>query len=189
MLVLQPEMKHLDTSFTINVVNAGAVESIPLNGILQSDASNGRVGNRAHIHKVMIRGFVSLTASVDSNDVVRVIIFQDKQASGTTPTVAQILQTASTNSFRNRDTTKRFNILYDHRMQWESNSLDVAGTAFVVPQTLFENFKNVDFVTQWTADAATFAAISTNSIGILTISKEADDSDVLCIVRVSYSDV
>ncbi len=186
---MQPEMKHIDTSYTVNVVNAGAVESIPINGILQSDASNGRVGNRAHIHKVMIRGFVTPTSGVDSNDLVRVIIFQDKQASGNTATVAQILQTASTNSFRNRDTTKRFNILFDQRFAWQSGSLDVAGTGFVTPQTLVENFKNVDFVTQWTADAATFAAISTNSIGLLTISKEADDSDLSCIVRVSYSDV
>ncbi len=183
------EVKHFDASVNINIVSAGAVRTTPLNGILEGLSQAARIGARINITKVMFRGHLSPAATTDDGDVVRVIFFQDKQCSGTTPDVADILSSADEHSFRTSTTTKRFVILADFFETWSANSLDVAGTAFVEKFTPVVFFKDTNIPVQYTTSAATFAAISTNSIGVLTISREGDASNLVGIFRCSFTDV
>ncbi len=185
----QAEVKHHDVAIAENIVNAGAVLSTPLNGIIEGNSNATRDGSKIHVHRVAFRGFTSPVATSDGADVVRIIFFLDKQCSGQTPTVANLLSTASHNAFRDPVTTERFTFLKDIHMSYTSNTLDVAGTGFLENWVTIDWFKDVDFVTQYQVNAATFAAISTNSIGLLTLSKEADASSVVGIFRVSYTDV
>ncbi len=104
--MVKPELKHFDTVVQVaSILAAGGVDGTPLNVMLQGDASNSRDGARVHIHKVMFRGTISPAAATDGNDVVRVILFQDIQASGTIPTPGLILQSLDENSFKHRDRT------------------------------------------------------------------------------------
>ncbi len=189
LVMITPEVKHHDLTIAEPIFNAGAVDGTPWNAMLEGLGSEQRIGSKIHIHKVSFRGFLAPTAATDGEDVVRMLVVQDKQASGQTPTVANVLQTASTSSFRNRDTTKRFNILYDERFVWSTNTIDVAGTALIEKNVLIEFFKEVDIEVQYLSSASTFAAINTNSIFLLTLSKEADDTTLNGIARISFTDV
>ncbi len=189
--MIEPEVKHHDLPASPNIVNAGAVFGTPVNALLEGLGSEQRIGSKIHIHKVMWKGILTPSATTDDGDVVRIMVVQDKQASGNTPTVAQVLQTASPNSFRNRETTKRFVILYDKRVAWDSRSVAVENppTTFVQRHVLMEFYKDVDIEVQYLVSASTFAGISTNSIFLLTISTEADATSLSSIFRISYTDV
>ncbi len=188
--MVKPEPKHFDTVVNVTaILSAGGVDATPLNVILQGDASNSRDGARVHIHKVMFRGTISLKIAGDADDVVRVIIFQDTQASGTTPTPGLILQSLDENSFKHRDRTQRFIFLADWRIGYSVNSLNVAGTGFVPKLTTIEMFKDTNFETYFIANTSVFGAISKNSVGILTIAQNDDTSKLIGIARVTYTDV
>ncbi len=190
-IMVEPEVKHHDVGQSPSIVNAGAVFGTPINGMLEGLGSEQRIGSKVHIHKVSFKGILTPTDTTDDGDVVRLMVVQDKQASGQTPTVANVLQSASPQSFRNRETTKRFNILFDKRIAWDSRSVGVENppTTFVQRHLLVEFFKDVDIEVQYLSSAATYAAISTNSIFLLTISSEAGATDLSGNFRVSFTDV
>ncbi len=188
-LIIEPEVKHHDLAVGENIVSAGAIKAIPVNAMLEGLGSEQRVGSKVHCNKISFKAVLKPTATTDDGDTVRIMCVQDKQASGNTPTVANVLQSASVHSFRNRETTKRFVILFDKRFTWDSRTLDVAGTAFAERHVLVEFFKEVNFETQYLVSAATFGGISTNSVFLLTISEEADASTLTGIFRTSYTDV
>ncbi len=190
LVIRRPEVKHHDVAnFTINMVSAGAVKSAPLNGILNGNTDGTRVGDKIHVHKVSYRGFIQPTDVTDSDDVVRIIFFQDKQASATTPTMGQILETVTVSSFRQKKRLQRFVILADFFVMWNAQTLNVATSGFAKTRIPIEFFKNVDFETHYISDAATFAGISTNSIGVATVSLGGDATTMIGTSRIAYTDV
>lgn len=189
-LARPPEVKHLDVNVDIAIAGAGAVLATPLNGVLEALTQNGRQGNTIHIHRVAFRGHTLPAADTDTNDLVRIIFFVDHQASGTTPTVAKLLHAATTDAFREESTMARFTILQDFFFSWSTNSISIAGTpTFVSKQTVVQFFKKVNFETHYLQSANTFAAITKNSIGVLTISDSAQDTNLEGVFRISFTDV
>ncbi len=189
LVLRQPEVKHLDFVLLTAVTSSGVIELV--NGVLIGTSNSSRIGNKIHIHKVMIRGFSFLTDTTDDGDVVRLLLVEDRSAAGTTPTVANVLDTVSTSSFKNQNTMNRFNFIWDHRFAWDSRSVAVENppTTFVQKHTIFEGFKRTNIVTEYTSSVVTFAAISTSSIFLLSLSNEAGAITISGRVRISYTDV
>lgn len=190
-VVRQPELKQFDVNVDVDITSTGGVLATPLNGILTGTTAASRVGNRVQIKRVAFRGHLHQTDTTDGTDIVRVIWFFDKQTSGSVAAIGEILNTTTTDSFRESDTTKRFIILHDEYMAWNAfmNNSTNPPTFFVDQRSPILWFKDVNLETQYLSSAATYAAISTGGIGILTISEETGSTSITGVFRVSYTDV
>lgn len=94
-------------------------------GIAQGNGYENRVGSKTYIHSLDIKATLggdtaSLIAERDC-DIARIVLFVDRQANGTTPTWADLMDTRTTSinnltdAFRNLENTSRFQVLFDKR--------------------------------------------------------------------------
>lgn len=81
--LINVEQKHVDT--TTSTTNTYNGTLVTFNEIAQGDTDNTRDGDSLLNKKINIKGFIVAAASGAINDVVRIIIFKDKQNTITTP--------------------------------------------------------------------------------------------------------
>jgi len=96
-----------------------------LNGLVQGPAVFERLGTRVKLVGLMMRLIVHPARTNTSlSESIRFLVVYDRQVNGTTPTLADVLQTRTTanavtnvvDSPPNWDKRHRFIILYDHRI-------------------------------------------------------------------------
>ncbi len=97
-LSLQQEKKFKDTVVADAVVSATGFISTSLNLVVQGVDEEERIGRKIIIRSISARFEVFLPslsniADLDGGDVVRIMIFIDKQANGAMPSVTDILET------------------------------------------------------------------------------------------------
>lgn len=115
--VARGEMYYLDTSNATEAISyAGDITLV--SGIAQGDDANNRSGNSCMPRSLELRAEMTGNGSSIGNGVtMRCLIVQDKENTGTTPTVADILQTTGstlvTTSPYNVDHLARYHILFD----------------------------------------------------------------------------
>lgn len=117
--MINSEKKYVDIVDTSSPSTAGTVNLI--NQIAQGDDVNQRDGNSVLCAYVKHR-MVAKINTVATSTSFRLMIVIDTANQGSTPAVADILQTVSTTSNINVDNSKRFWILYD-----KLTSLDING--------------------------------------------------------------
>ena len=81
-----------------------------LNTIPQGAGTSERVGRRIALKGLQCRGRMENNSTATANDVAYLIVY-DKRPEGTVPVVTDILETASSASMNNNDTSSRFRIL------------------------------------------------------------------------------
>jgi len=136
------------------------------NAIVQGDGDNNREGNIIHIKRLKFL----FTAFDSVPSLVRVIVFVDRQANGSTPTVTDVLDSASYLAQYSELNVvghggSRFTILWDHT--WTVNP-QIAATA-TYGSTFAKDFTMKMPVT-YIANAGTAADVSKNNIWLLSIS-------------------
>ncbi len=172
-------MGLLNTEFkAIDIANSGTVSTtagfVLLNGSAPGDDFDTRDGRQVRIKSIQI----TLTYFQHSSAVVtqiRAIVFLDKQPNETTPTVTELLDTATMVSFRNLNFRKRFVILRD-----EVFTMSDSGSKMGI----WKYYKQIDAKTVFDAGTAgTIADITTNAIFLMLLSTEA--TNLLNVTRVS----
>lgn len=129
-----------------------------------------RVGAKISITAVQYHLEASLDAAETGSNLVRVILFCDKQSNGSAPTVTNILQNADFLSFRNLDNLQRFDILDDTVLELNA-SAGVSGT--LIGDSVYKGvYKKVDYVASFASAAG--AVPLTNNIGMLVIAKNTN---------------
>lgn len=108
--LINVEKKFFDVTQQINYTATGTV--YPLTQIAQGDAYNQRNGNSLKIKSLFLR-FQNQLNPVQSNDVVRVMLFIDTQNNGNTPLVTDVLQNAGIISPINYLNGSRFRVIMD----------------------------------------------------------------------------
>lgn len=173
------EMKWLDVSVadgTIatsgDILNSGTIVVVP-QGTTQSE----RIGRMIMIKKILLKYQLVLPNSTDmseTSDVIRVILYMDKQCNGATATVADILQSASFQAFRALDNSKRFTILMDRTEALTTPCAAGNGTANDSGRVLrFKRFyKNCSIPIEYNSTTGAITEIRSNNLGILTISSK-----------------
>lgn len=99
-----------------NDTSGGGGTIYQLDGIPSGLGDQQRQGNKVFIQNInvkIISFLTNQTAASISGDVLRLILFKDNQSNGSSPTVGQVLQTASILSHYNWDNQLRFEILED----------------------------------------------------------------------------
>lgn len=173
---------------TTNILSGGVIFS-SLNLIPQGTTDTTRIGRKCTIKRIMMRGIMTNSAAADDGDVVRIIIYHDKQCNGTAATAVMILETADVKAFRNLDNSKRFTIIKDWYTAWNSHSLDVAGSGFAITRRTLSFYKNCSIPLTFDNTTGALTEIRDNNIGILFISQQADDTNLEWTSRISFSDV
>lgn len=113
------ELKYFDTPITSTDAPTGGVIVPTLNLITQGAGSSDRIGRKAFVKRIQIKGHVVLKTESDvtpglaSGDRIRVMVYLDKQCNGTAATVGQLLQKTELNSWRDMEQVDRFRILHD----------------------------------------------------------------------------
>ncbi len=119
-----------------DVVSAGpSVLSSTLNDIPIGTSASTRIGRKCTITNIYIRltfqyivlTIASLVAVEQSQELIRIILYQDKQSNKANDSavtkVAQLLTAETYDAFRNLNNSQRFNILYDKTFNWNALAL------------------------------------------------------------------
>ncbi len=174
------EMKFHDVAInSVAVANTWTIfNSGSINLIAQGTTESERIGRKVTIKKILIRVLMTQPTHTNlaaSDDLVRWVVYVDKQANGATAAsdgIAGIMVADSPNTFRTLANTGRFAILLDQVVNM--NVMAAAGngtandTAEIIKQRKF--FKSVNIPLEFNSTAGAITEIRSNNIGVMAIS-------------------
>lgn len=187
------EFKFKDTTKAqASTATAGAIFTDTLLAMVEGNTDSTRIGNRITVRSVMLRGTAMLPAATDSantSQVVRIILYLDRQANGATATVADILASADYRSFNNLDNSDRFRTLAEETVDLVAQGAVPTGAALTfgkVRQSFFLKAKlNIDV--KYKANGGDITDLASTNIGVFVIG-ESNFATVGYIARVRYTD-
>jgi len=108
------ELNYVDLAFNSYVLNTtGSITLIAT--IAQGTTVNQRVGKKAFLKSLLLRGFVTAGTTGTTADATTLIIY-DKRPTGALPAITDILTSANSIAFMNDNNTSRFRVL--RRYDW-----------------------------------------------------------------------
>lgn len=163
--------------FNLANVNAtGTVSSTgeifpTVNNIGQGTNESQRIGRKCTIRSLQWHYTITLpvAASAIGDDVIRVILYLDKQANGAAALVTDVLYVADYNAFYNPENMGRFRILMDR-----SHAINAtAGDANRFSKTYQGHFsKRCTVPLEFSQSTGALTEIKSNNIGVLFISMQ-----------------
>lgn len=191
------ELKFLDNTLpTVDPIPDTGIVFNSLNLIQEGITESNRVGRSAIIKSIGWRYILTLPEFGDTNqpkqgDIVRVILFLDKQCNGATASVTKILETATVLSFNNLANKDRFLILYDkiHDLKYQTMASETSGK--VSYGTMQEHtclYKTMDTTIEFSGASGDITTIQSNNFGVLLISLDASAS-IESQIRIRFTDV
>ena len=187
------ELKFFDgTKASTATGTGGTIFNDSLVLIQQGAGESNRIGRKCVVKSIHLRGQVLLAAKTSSNqtsDVVRIMLYWDKQTNGAAATVANILASADSDAFRNLQNSGRFRILYDKWTNMSALSGQGDGTTFAYGEVAkhFRINKRCHVPLEFDASTGAITDLTTNNIGVLVIS-QAGAASVEYNWRIRFSD-
>ncbi len=187
------EFKFLDSDKDDAVVSATGAITTSLNLIAQDVTESDRIGRKVTITKIHCTFSVFLVNEVDKadisgGDIIRVILYVDKQANGADASVTDILESAVFFSYRNLANSTRFQILYDNfftinRRVAMTDGTNTSSTPRVELAPVKIN-RDCNIPIEYDSTAGAITEIKTNNVGLLYISKQGSAGiDTTCRIR------
>ncbi len=181
-----------DAAVAIN----GTIAQVSCLTIAQGNTESQRIGRKLVVKQINWRfeiKFFGATAVAASSDVVRVMLYHDKQANGATATVTGILESDDYQSFNQLANKQRFTILMDRTYSLMSKSGSGRGStdtlAFgedVISDTFFKTC-NIPIEYDNTGTDGAITTMRSSNIGVITLSRDGG-SQFVSKMRVRYSD-
>lgn len=190
------ELKFKDTTVAAALsLIVGTIHSSSLVAIPQDGTESGRVGRKVTVKAVHVRGLSVLAGTSDNNqadDTIRLMLVLDKQANGAAPSVTDILETASIDSFNNLANKSRFRILKDSKIVMNTYSGGLGGTTTdsgnrTLPFEWHINNLNLPIEYDNSATTGALATIRSNNLLVLGISSD-QTATIRFTARVRYTD-
>jgi len=176
------EKKYFDvTNNADQTTTAGEV--IALGALAEGTADNNRLGNELTWKSVGYHFQCTQAVGVSTGGLCRVILFVDRQANGSAPSVTTVLQAADFRSFVNIDYQKRFQILDDTVVSVGANA-GIATAAIVAPVWI-SRWKKLDMAAMF---GTTSTSALTNALFMLVISDVAT-IDFSFVSRARFTDM
>ncbi len=186
------ELKFFDVTIDDAVIATGATVAIAsVNLISQGITETQRIGRKCTIRHIdwRLRLRKAFATSTAGDDVVRVILYLDRQANGATATTTDVLETADFQSFYNLANQNRFRILMDRTCDLNSSAGAGDGTTndtFAWSKTLRFNRK-LRITLEFSDAAGVITNLRSNNIGVLTLSSNGT-SELQSQMRIRFSD-
>ncbi len=177
-VIKRGEFKFHDVAMDdANISTTGTILQDSVNLIAQGTTESTRIGRKCNIRNIHWRYTIQKDAEsvLGGDDVVRVILYLDKQANGAAAAVLDILETADYQSFYNLANSNRFRILMDKT--WDMNAHAGGGNGTAVDSFAFSRStqfrKNCNIPIEFSSTTGALTEIRSNNIGVLTISERA----------------
>lgn len=189
------ELKFKDTTYSASApATTGTITNNTLVGtIAEGTGESERIGRKITVRSVFVKGWVYLPSGTtlnSSGDIVRIIVYQDKQANGAAATVANILDSTDVLSFMNLENSLRFRILKEKVIAVNTMGLGAfTGPTYGVAEK-FTHFKmaiKCNMPIEFKGNTPSVADLTSNNIGIMAISESAV-ATLQYYVRVRYKD-
>ncbi len=192
----QGGLKFHDVTLDDAVVASGGEVTPTINIIAQGITESTRIGRKCTITSIWWRYQLTLpvfdAVAVPGNpDVVRMILYQDKQCNGATIAVTDLLETANFQSFRNLSNQGRFIVFMDkvYNMNYmtlaSDNASVVSGNQVRRDYTFF---KKCNIPIEFNNTTGAIGEIRSNNIGVLMIS-QSGVSGLNSQFRLRFSDI
>lgn len=189
------ELKFHDVDMDDAVVAATGTVVPTVNIIPQGVTEITRVGRKCTIKNILWRYTYSLPeidaqGTPASGDVLRVIMFLDKQCNGATATTTGILESANLRSFNNLANSGRFKILYDkkHTINYSNLASDGAGVVSSGSVVRYNEFyKKCNIPIEFDSTTGALTEIRSNNIGTLLLSNSGN-AGFVSKIRLRFSD-
>lgn len=172
------ELKFYDYTLDDAVVAAAGTVTASINTIAQGVTEQQRVGRKCIIRKISWRWRSYLPEANDVNDpaqpdIIRIMLFLDKQCNGATAAVTDILETANYLSFNNLANSGRFVILLDKTVSLNYDGMGSTGAGIVAQaeHTVHGSYhKKVNIPLEFDAATGAITEIRSNNLGVLLLS-------------------
>ncbi len=161
------------------ISTAGTIQNTgTINIIAQNTTESTRIGRKCTIRAINWRYSIDLPAQAsmsETAEIVRVILYLDKQCNGATATTTNILETDNYQSFNQLANKSRFRILMDRTHTITSPS-GIAGpvTGLNQYEDSFYTKCNIPLEFDNSATTGALTTIRSNNLGVLLISKTGD---------------
>ncbi len=171
------ELKFHDVDLDDAVIAAGANVTGSINLIRQGVTENQRIGRKCVLRAIGWRfdvGIPDTTSTSAGNDVVRVILYLDKQANAAVAANTAVLESADYQSFNNLANKGRFLTLMDRTYSPAATAAAGDGTTngvsgLTIPDTFF---KKVDIPLEFKADVGDITDLTSNNLGVILCSRD-----------------
>lgn len=166
----------LKSETTISTTAGTTAVVTHLTGVAQGDTVSGRTGNSIYVRKCIARFLFEWQALTPTG--VRLMLVLDKQQVGdTSPSVTDILTTATLNSWLNPATVGRFSILYNKRFVLDTNK----------PMWVFDIIRNMRHHVRYNGTAST--DIQRGGLYLIAFSTDnTNPPSYQCNARIEYHD-
>lgn len=182
------EKKYLDvTTTTVSpITTAGAIVST-FTIIAQGTTEVTRVGGKITVTNFNIRGNISglSQAAGQVGDIVRIIVFVDKQTNGAAPAVTDLLKTANIYSYLNMDNVDRFQVLKDKFVS--INQTGILAATSVYENKVFKVNKKLNMPIHYASTTGAITEVKSNNIYLLHISLTGE-SQISYSARTKFTD-
>ncbi len=179
------------------VAAAGAIAEDSAVVIAQGNTESQRIGRKLTIRRIHWKYDISMpqaanAADPPAGDIVRIILYQDKQTNKATAAITDVLESADYQSFYNLANTGRFRILMDrsHATVQQLAQTDGTNTAAYALTPKNYTFNKVCAIPIEYDNSSTDGAITSqtsNNIGVITISRSGV-AGFFSKMRLRYSD-
>jgi hypothetical protein len=145
-----------------------------MNGVTQGDDFTNREGRKFTVKAIQVQGKVASGPSTVLPTRTKVLVILDKQANGALPTMTDIFQSSSSNSFMNMNNVGRFKVLASKSFVTGGFDTTATQTYSGSPQVHDCSFYikcDIDTINMGTTNG--IASISTNSILFVVIGDNA----------------
>lgn len=183
------ETKYIDTTVALTTsASAGAISSPSFVLITQGVAKNERIGRSIKVNKIQVKGAVVLTTQTDQNsasDIVRIILYEDRQCNKATIAVTDYLDTASYLSHNQLAESHRFKTLAQKVIPIAATvSLDTTANATGRVSIPFEMNVKCNCMVEYSGTTNNINVVSSRNLGMLIISREGVASyEYKCRIR------
>ncbi len=187
------ETKFLDTATAANVIsNSGEIHLSSANIILQGDTDSGRDGRKVIAKNLQIRFMVTLPSSTtvaNMQDVVRIIVYRDRQANGAAATIAKLFNGTSIFAFGRLANKGRFSILAEETITLNGNigTGSTPNSQSAAVRQYGKIFRKLNFPLEFSGIAGDITDVASNNIGIAAFT-ESGFITLETNVRLRYTD-
>ncbi len=189
------ELKFFDVTLDDAVVSATGAITDSINLIPQGITESTRNGRKCTLKSIYWRYHINIPqknkqTELALGDVVRMILYVDKQCNGVTAAVTDILADAQFQAFRNLANSQRFTVLMDKEITLNysgaaSETADTVSQANVQRNGTF--FKKCNIPLEFSATTGAITEIRSNNVGILLIT-QAGVMGFVSQLRLRFSD-
>ncbi len=185
--------RHLLGLTLVVIPGAGLITA--LTAIPQGDDIDARTGRKIHATRVLMKGFVTSTEPTLNNTAVRIMIVRDSEQNGLLPIIAAdvsapngILEVTNINSFLSMQLgSKRYKVLYDKRLMFESGVLDL-GNGAKMSQLISFN-KKVSFPIYYNGTTSAQADQGKNNIYLLLLASAGVLKRITARFKVEFKEI